>query len=211
MSGPAYPWLANNTWGLARFNLDTQAGTGHAQLEMAYGSHGATPEAINDAETWFTIYAANLLPYQSNTYSLTSVEVVLNVDSVITEGISTHAAEAGGQSPEPMPPQCSVILSKQTGLIGRHYRGRMYIPGAPYSDLATVDTGLLTPTAWATWIAQAAAFYAAAAAAQLQPALISRKEWNNPDPGYQFITVSSMYAEQRTGSQRRRNRKAAHR
>ena len=71
---------------------------------------------------------------------------------------STSSAGIGNHSGNLLPPQVQYLISKKTTFIGRHYRGRMFIPDAFETEvddsggLAVAATSQLTDiaNAWAT-------------------------------------------------------------
>lgn len=48
------------------------------------------------------------------------------------EGNYSTSITGGATAVEPLPPQCAVVITLNTGLIGRRRRGRIYLPG--YSE-----------------------------------------------------------------------------
>lgn len=94
----------------------------------------------------------------SNTYSYLGLTLVANQGSgpMFIEEFSDP--EPGTMIAQCLPPNCSLLVTKRTNFIGRHYRGRMFFPGGfmPESEVSTagiVDTGVLaghavTLTAW---------------------------------------------------------------
>lgn len=208
---PAYPWLAQDTWGIARINGTSLAGTKHWQCEITYGSQGSSPSAAADATTWFNLWEVEILPRQISSYVLQYVDVVLNKSGNLQEARSTNAAVGGGMASEGLPPNCGVTLRKHTGILGRHGRGHIFVPGVAASEVQTDDTTLLTPSALAAWTTIGSNLYAACLTAQLPMALISRHPWNLPPLDYHWIGVSGVTANRVIGLQNRRVRKAAHR
>lgn len=207
-----FPWLANNTWGIARLNLLTQGGDQHAQLEFAYGSEGTGPlNPMSDAGGFAIYFIDDLLPLLSTSCSLKSVQVYLNVGGSIETATYIPAPNAGGVGGEPMVPSVAVILKKTSNRIGRHGHGRVYVPGIPQSYQDSANAGQLGATPFANLTAAFATFYAHLQSIELQQALISRHQWGTPLPTYQFIGVTGFLAEQTFATQRRRLRRAAHR
>lgn len=76
-----------------------------------------------------------------------------------TTGESTAAPIAGTNSAERLPPNCALLVKKNTGVGGRINRGRLYIPWSlsdiDVDELGNVAGGALTPrqTAADDWLA----------------------------------------------------------
>jgi hypothetical protein len=211
MTGPAYPWLADDTWGLARINMTSRAGTQHQQCEITYASQGSSPSAQTDANTWFTIWHDVMMPQLIASSQLNHVDVILNRSGNLQEARSVQAPYNGLAATQGMPPNCAILLQKHTGVLGRHGRGHLYIPNGRQDVLDTDDPGLLTPTALTFWQSVATALFNAAVSAQLPMGLISRNQWVLPPLGYHYLGLTGIGVSPRIGTQRRRNRKAAHR
>lgn len=124
-------------YGLAAYVLDGPEGTGPFITTMGHRLHLGTDSAAVSAGRLYNLYVNNILARTSNTLTLTKVILTIGDDSgglgsVVHEG-STKGSLSGADAAISM----SVILAKQTGLLGRKGRGRCFLPGL--LDNAEVD------------------------------------------------------------------------
>jgi hypothetical protein len=201
----AYPYLNVDGYGLVRFDFIGTAGVGHAQCELAF--HNTSGVLVNpgDANTIQSAFGTNVMPIISTLVTLQSVQVVEVMGGVVQEFISTNAPVSGGQSGALLPPNVCMLIKKQTGLLGKANRGRMYLPGA--SESLVVDPATISVAHLATIQTAMTAFYTAMVAAHFQPFLI--KKTSNPLL-FHAVALTGFLPEALFASQRRRLRKAAH-
>lgn len=135
-------------YGVCRFNFTTLDGTGHAQMVMGC-NNGAVEDATTVASHYYSGFLGSIMGAVSNLIVLDSVETVLNIGGVYSEG--THAGgDTGSAGSEPVSPAVCLLIQKQTGRLGKHFRGRMYVPGlavelcdAPAGKVATAHLGAI--------------------------------------------------------------------
>ena len=112
-------------------------------------------------------YSATILPLLST--NLTMVEVFCVDMESDSGGVYSNAPATppgGGVTGEALPNNCALCLTLVTGLRGRSYRGRVYVPALPESEtsgndvssvlvnsLVTAYTGMITvvPSTLAVW------------------------------------------------------------
>ena len=102
--------------------------------------------AVNDA---FDNWNDNVLPRQSNQYSLNRVDGVFGDAAGDTVVSSTFSPAPGHDTDQAVPQNTSVLVRKLTGVGGRANRGRMYVPGVTVPDVTA--QGTLNPTPLANW------------------------------------------------------------
>lgn len=92
-------------------------------------------------------------------------------DEVYGLGVATRSVGGtqGGASP---PPNVSKMLRKRTGLLGRKYRGRMYLPAGLLFEVEITDAGLINSGVITGENASLEDFHAAMIVAGYTPALI---------------------------------------
>lgn len=68
------------------------------------------------------------------------------------EGLYTTNTAGTGSSGDALPPQCALVITLNTGFIGRRRRGRLYVPGFAETDQAAgTFTGTLITAATTAW------------------------------------------------------------
>jgi hypothetical protein len=189
---------------LARHHFTTAAGDGHAYV--LYGlENDSSLSADSIAADCVTAWQASgsWLPNQSNQYTHSDVHVVVNVGGTLSEG-DALSGTAGGNVNDPVPPQVALLCQKETNVIGRKGRGRLYIPGLPFAGLDPTNTGLWATGSLPSYTTAADTFLASLEASVGNMVLLHR-DASTP------TTVTGLTVEQNVATQRRRNRKAAHR
>lgn len=105
------------------------------------------PNAVADylSGTW----AATILGIQTDDLTYEGVKVVMNVGGTLIGAESAVDAGVGAASGEPGTCNVSVLVQKRTGLIGRRFQGRMFLPGV--RETGTADGARLTNAEFALW------------------------------------------------------------
>jgi hypothetical protein len=192
-------------FGLARVHHTTGGGNGHAFsiFGFAPGAAAAHPAVENAVMTHWT---TRVMPLVSNKMTCDTVQCVVNIGGVVTEGNSTNAPVVGGDLSQPLAWSSAVVIRKNTGTLGKHFRGRFYIPGVPTGavDGTTVNLTAGRLTTWQTAFTALVADFAADTALN-NLVLLHRSVAIAP------TVISSLTVEGLLGNQRRRQRKAAHR
>jgi hypothetical protein len=191
-------------YALVRQHFTAVEGDGHSYI--LYGVHnagGLTAADVCTAAIASWDVSGSLLGVMSNNYTSADVHVVANIGGTLSEADETDGS-TGPVTVEPVPPQVSILIQKNTILVGRHGRGRLYVPGCPQTDLNGANTGMLSAGSLATWLDAAATFFDALDTADIPMVLLHRDVSVAPTP------VTGLNVEQQVATQRRRNRKAAH-
>lgn len=198
----AYPEIPAG-FALVRHLFTSGEGTGHAYVLYGVELLGS-PTANNVASELDGYYAATILPHQSADSIMVGTHVVQNLAGVLSEGDHTNGG-TGGMAGVPVAPQIAVLIRKQTSLIGRKFRGRMYIPYAGGGNFPT-NNGFMDSTHTAAWQADATTFLADIAGGTdvAQMVLLHRDHTVVP------TQVNALTVESVVATQRRRNRKAPH-
>lgn len=137
-----------------------------------------------------------------------SVKVLFRSGANLYEGLAPGTG-AGPASATAFPPQVALVVSKRTGIVGRQYRGRWFIPGV-MTEATANDQGLLPTSAvtfynnlWAVFLTSLATA-ATATEAQVEAYLLHGppKTGVEPDP----TRIMSMITSPTVGTQRGRLR-----
>ncbi len=115
---------------LARIRFILDGAQHDPQVIIGYQVVDTTGNADTHCNQLFSNWAP-LLASSSNQLTLQDVTNVENVGGVLTEGHSNNTPVVGSSTSAPVPANTSILVHKTTGLIGRHFRGRMYWPGLP--------------------------------------------------------------------------------
>jgi hypothetical protein len=188
---------------LCRFQF-TLAGAAHDPM-IIFGitdDGTSTPaDLIDDAAEPFN---SGVMPDLSSSLTLVSGSIVLNRGGTFSEGASTFGATAGGTGGQPVPPNTSILVPKSTGLIGKHFRGRIYVPGLPASAADSAQARIRA-TPLLAYQADFAGWLTALATASINMVLLHRS------PAVSPTTVIGLGVEELLATQSRRLRKVAHR
>lgn len=188
---------------LARYHFFTPEGDNHAFILCGHHNTSGNTDADTVAHDLFVAYQGNMFFGISNQVSFADVNVTLNVGGTLTDGISDQAPVAGGDTSAPLSPQVSVLIRKITGVLGRHFRGRMYIPGVSI-DKCDANLGFLNNTALGAFDAATDDWQTALGTAGYQLAILHRNVVVPP------TLVTDLEVIPQVATQRRRNRKAPH-
>jgi hypothetical protein len=190
-------------YALARYHFLTMGGDEHAYIITGHHVTVTFTTAEDLANQLFDDYSANAFFGINNSVTFQDVSVVWNDGGLLVDGISSRTPVVGGSTTAPVAPQVAVIAKKITGQIGKHHRGRMYIPGVDTSKVDAHQSNLLT--AAQTAFESALQTWAAALITDgVQLALFHRNPAVSPD------LVTDLIVEPILATQRRRQRKAPH-
>src|SRR5229473_1782250 len=120
--------------------------------------------------------------------------------------IDTSHAGNGGKVGTLQPINACPLVRKNTGLVGKHFRGRMYLPGTTQGDTDSTGSNL-TNTALTTYQTALTAFFTAIAGGTQSSLMVLLHSLVSVPP----TTVTSLTVQQLYAAQRRRLRRAAHR
>lgn len=163
--------------------------------------HGFEWDFLTDpddvAESIADDFAATFMPQSVNTVSLVGARVVINDGGTFREGLWSGSV-AGSGAVDGASPQVAVLVRKLTGLAGREFRGRMYLPGP--SENAVTASGFLAATNLAAY-QTAADNYLAALLSNAHPMILL-----HDNPATAVNTVTSLSVDPKVATQRRRLR-----
>jgi len=190
-------------FGLVRLEF-TLAGAQH-NPQIIYGYKDTTGgSVIAAADLHFGIWGADMMPDLATDLVLIAAHVVRNAGGTLEEGNSTSAPAPGGSANVPVPANTSILIRKGTGLIGRHFQGRMYVPGCPRTDTDSAGS-VLTSVSVGGFQADAAGLLGHLTTDFVQMYLLHRSPTVAP------TVVTGLSVESRLATQSRRLRKVAHR
>jgi hypothetical protein len=109
----------------------------------------STSERIAAANSAMDSWGDNMLPIQSNTYTLVGVDAVFGTATGDVPITSTDPARVGAVGGAVTPPNTAMLVKKVSGQGGRRNRGRMYVPGI--SQLTIDHVGGIAPATLATY------------------------------------------------------------
>ena len=102
---------------------------------VTFGCHPGNGDNPNDlASDIRGFFVARLGPTITNTTFIDQTSVLYNDAGTFLVGQAT-GLDNGSLSGAALPPQNAIIAKKLTGLAGRRFRGRWYIPGLQESDV----------------------------------------------------------------------------
>lgn len=122
----------------AAWIINGQYGTGPFVTTMGLGVASADGEYQLIANRCFNAFADNFLPRMSNGLTLSKVVLTVNEGGDLGSVDSSLTPATGGRSQGDDVIALALLLNKQTSILGRAGRGRMFIPGV----LGDEDTGL---------------------------------------------------------------------
>jgi hypothetical protein len=188
---------------LARYHFLTGGGDHHAFIICGHHNNTGGTDPVVIANALFNSYGGNAFVDASDLTTFEDVQAVVNNAGTLVEGTSTVGPTVGGISASPMSPQVAVLVHKSSGLLGRHFNGRLFVPGIAdtelQSDMSSLTSGALTAlqAGFDAWLADLVT-------RNLVLHLLHRNVAVLPTP------VTHLSVEPQVGTQRRRNRKAAH-
>jgi hypothetical protein len=205
----SYQWLQQSKGLLvAKLNFTCSIGVGHAQIEMCFKDELSVPVASVNAEAIRSNFATNLKPYWSSLANLQQCQVTMWDGTTLQQATTNDTQVAGTGSSNPVSPAVALLIKKNTGVIGRSNRGRFYMPYMGTTLLYQPDQ-ISTSTKTALDLALLTFLTALTTGGnQLAPWLIKKTE--NPALNHN-VAVTSFTSETMLATQRRRQRKAAHR
>lgn len=131
--------------GFGLWNLEiTHAGIAHKAITtLGFESDGSYAQADNDAV--MTNWVTALRPLHDNEVTYGRMVTLLNVGGSLQRFESSGTTTGSRGASTIAPPQNTWLVRKVTGLAGRRYRGRMYIPFISIADVQ--QTGQLQTAA----------------------------------------------------------------
>lgn len=133
----------------------------------------------------------------SSQFTKTNVYVQQEIGLVGGEFVSNTN---GTRSSQPPSPQVALICKKRTALVGRRYRGRMYLPAALLTQANVGPSGIVDAGALATIQSRCDSFLSGLSTIEYPMVLLHTHAPFTP------TVVSSLQLEQLIGTQRRRVR-----
>lgn len=126
----------------------------------------------------------------------TGLRAVVNDGGTMIEVLSTNPAGAGTRGGSLATPQVQTLIKKNTALIGRKHRGRIYIPDVLESDVS--DNGTVAAAELTILSAIAAAWMSALSTGPFVAPVILHEDATAP------TEITSMVPETKCATQRRR-------
>jgi hypothetical protein len=199
----AYPNVPAG-YGLIRIRLLCPVGVGRAAALFGVKLTG-TPTAAAVANEVGNIYSGNIGARVSSLATVQDCQATINNGGTLTQSTFVIGT-AGGGGAIPVAPNVAVLIKKNSGIIGKHNRGRMYVPYVQGNDFVT-ENDHLNPTQLSAWQGVVNTFFTS-----LSPGTtVSNIVLLHRNAALTPVVVTSMTVEQLVASQRRRLRKAAHR
>jgi hypothetical protein len=134
--------------GIVRVRVIGALGTERAEnvyhLRRPAGAPWTADVVQSAALAVYQAYEANLLPFLSSTYTLLRTEAVQLAGPGSMQGAHTPAAGAAGAiTGDCLPFNVAACVTMRTGLAGRSFIGRTYLPGIPelYQSASLLTVG----------------------------------------------------------------------
>lgn len=162
-------------------------------------------------DDWQANWNSNITPAIDSNVTLAPPFAVMGTGTTVTvQAVASGAAVVGGNAGTYAPPNCALLVKKNTGVGGKANRGRMYIPFI-LPTTAVAENGTLDPGT-VTAVNVRLANFLAQLVTDSTPMVISNKVFNVPLPPH-YVTqinagpaVGSFVAEGVVATQRRRVR-----
>lgn len=192
------------------------AGFGLARLEfnMNGADHdpaiifGYTDDGVDSAQTSASNICANfggtVVGFLSNQIGLNNCHIVRNNGGTLEEGDSIAGSFGGGVVADSLTANVSILMHKGTGVIGKKFRGRMYVPALPKNHADA--SGSTIVGANLSDLQTAATNFLSALAVEPGPMVLLHR-----DIAVAPTVVTLLTVEARLATQSRRLRKVAHR
>lgn len=156
------------------------------------------PRTIADAIGVILASTSSFRDNMDSNTGITRVKVLLNIDGEPFLVGESSTSIAGALSGSALPPNNAYLVKKVTGLSGRQYQGRMYIPGVP--EASVNEGGFLETADLASLQLNMNQFLAALSTAGYPMVLLHTAPLATP------TSVTSLIVDTRIGTQRRRMR-----
>ena len=98
--------------------------------------------AVQLRDDWIAAFPLNTL---ADTWNVGPVAVLLNRDGLEFSGLDP-STDAGTAAFEPSPIGAAGVARKRTGISGRGFRGRFWMPAGYFGDIAVADDGSIDAT-----------------------------------------------------------------
>lgn len=200
---PSYPNIPAG-YGLVRHHIITPGGNGHAFNIYGVKLHG-TPTAAAVVAAVHSTFGTNVMGHITSDNQLTDTLVTVNNGGVLSQSTDTTPV-SGASTPPSVPGQVCLLVQKETGVIGKHFHGRMYTPGVADVHLDTTRDNWL-----AAFVSSAQTDYNNFLADLQAGVVTDNMVLLHRDLAVPPTVVSFLNVESKLATQRRRLRKAAHR
>lgn len=188
----APPYIA----GAARVDIRYNLTSGQQVQNVLFIAKPEPFDALATAASIRAVWESTVMPFLTNNVILTEVQVT----DYSAPGGATGAASsgvAGSSTSSALPPNCTIALSWRTGLAGRSYRGRTYLPGIGEDKVSSggvIDSSFVT-----SLLGMGTALIAAMASEDAVMVVASRKLGSGQ-------TITSCIVDPTVDTQRRRLR-----
>lgn len=118
--------------------VQNTGGGASGQNSFSLGTQHTTPLGGTDVSRIANLFRDALTPLLDNGWLLGPVHVVTNVGGVLQVADDTGTEAGTASAAVYASPAVAHVVTKNTGLLGRSQRGRIYFPGVPEAD---VDEG----------------------------------------------------------------------
>jgi hypothetical protein len=198
-----YPNIPNG-YGLIRHHFSTAGGDQHAYTLFGVKLNG-TPTAGAVAAELHNDWRVYMLGQQCSDLNLLDTMATVNNGGILSQDIEV-ATFPGTVASVPVPVQVCALFKKTTGVLGRHFRGRLYMPGCPDNELDSTRAQWTTAFQNTLSTGSSAWLGAIQTGTTVQDMVLLHRNLTVPP-----TIVNVVEAELQIATQRRRNRKAAHR
>jgi len=127
-------------YGQATFSFSHEAAPRPLAITLGISLANITGPVVEAANAVFQRYRETVLEDQDNGLTLNHVDLFIGAGTAPSGSVrSTLPAAVGGRAMVSMPLNTCVLVTKETGFLGRSNRGRMFVPStAPASDVSEI-------------------------------------------------------------------------
>lgn len=131
-----------NGFALATYHHTSIRYDGEAIFSFGIDLNAVVPDAAL-AEDLYDVWAAVFNPNWPNEVTFSKFRLLYRMADVLQA--EEHVENTTGSVPDELaPPNCAILVSKKTSLVGRRFRGRAYLPGMGIN--AIFDSSTWAPT-----------------------------------------------------------------
>ena len=201
---PSYPEIPPG-FGLIRHKFTNTGGTFEGMVLHGVSLPGAEL-AFNVASELMANFATQFQLTMSNQWKYVECDAVINNAGVLSTGSDTSHGFTGSNSSQVMAPNTCVLIRKNTTAIGKHFRGRMFMPGVGSSGVNS-DGANIGGSFFSTYQTEATAFLTAIQMGTTVNGMVLLHRLLSVPP----TPVVGLTVEPKLATQRRRLRKVPHR
>lgn len=142
-----------NGYGLWVPTLTLDGSTKIFQAAMMFQNSGAFPAAANNTALR-TVWTTGTRPFAAGAmftgYTLARTECYVNISGVVTYDLNETAVVGAVAATTGTPINTSILVRKNTNIVGRRYRGRFMFPNMWIPEVNISQAGIISGTPFTT-------------------------------------------------------------